>query len=422
MKKLLELGTSVGSVDIVKYAREKGVYTIVADYLPPERSAAKRIADEHVLISTGDVDKLIEFAGENNVDAAFAGVSEFNIERARMINDALGVPFYYTPAQWDMFMKKDQFRSLCEKYHVDTPKTFYSGDRSGLSEAVTGSIEYPVIIKPVDNGANVGITICRSSANLQEAVETAFSASDSGRIIIEQFVSGPEISMTYVIQDHCCRLACMGTKYAYKTDNGLQALAHGYVYPSPCTAEYLEKADAAVVDMILGSGLNNSTIFFQGIYDNHRFYIFESGLRLEGTATFRITESVNGQSFMKFMVDNILQDETTYDVRKEDPLFGGKKCFIFSLIAREGTITDIIGTERVKEDSNIFAFEQRYYVGGRIKSDGTLKQIVFRFAIKNDDIEEVIRTINGIKKNIVVLDENGEDMLIKSFDPEILKE
>ncbi len=421
MKKLLELGTSVGSTDIVEYAREKGVYTIVTDYLPPERSAAKRAADEVAEISTGDVDELIRFAKEKGVDAAFAGVSEFNIESARKINDALGVPFYYTTEQWDMFMKKDRFRELCEKYHVDTPKTYFSGDGHSLTDAVVESIEYPVIIKPVDNGANVGITICRSSENLKEAVSTALAASDAGRIIIEQFVTGPEISMTYVVQDHCCKMVCMGTKYAYKTGNGLQALAHGYVYPSPCTEEYLEKADENVRKMILGSGLNNSTIFFQGIYNDHRFYIFESGLRLEGTATFRITESVTGQSFMKFLVDTVLQEETTYDIRKEDPTFGGKKCFIFSLIAREGTITKIIGTETVKEDSNIFAFEQRYYVGGKIKNDGTLKQIVFRFAIRNDDINEVIHTINRIKENIVVLDENGEDMLIKSFDPEILR-
>ena len=40
------LGSNTGSTDIVKYARENGAYTIVADYLEPAKSPAKLIADE----------------------------------------------------------------------------------------------------------------------------------------------------------------------------------------------------------------------------------------------------------------------------------------------------------------------------------------------------------------------------------------
>ena len=42
-KTLLVLGTSVGSVEIVKYARNEGAYVIVTDYLPLEKSEAKNM-------------------------------------------------------------------------------------------------------------------------------------------------------------------------------------------------------------------------------------------------------------------------------------------------------------------------------------------------------------------------------------------
>ena len=46
-KKLLILaGRPVGTEDIIKYAKSKGVYTIVVDYLPKEKSIGKRLADE----------------------------------------------------------------------------------------------------------------------------------------------------------------------------------------------------------------------------------------------------------------------------------------------------------------------------------------------------------------------------------------
>lgn len=421
MKKLLILGTSVGSTDIVKYAKEQGVYTIVADNLPPEKSAAKRIADEGILISTGDIPTLVQYAKDNGVDAAFAGVSEFNIESARKVNEALGVKFYYTREQWNTFMNKGNFRSLCGEYGVKTPYTFFSGAKDELKmENLKNNIQYPVIVKPVDNGANIGVSVCKNADTLDEAISLAFSSSDSGRIIIERFIEGPEISTTYVIQNRTCKLVCMGTKYAYKNEKGLQALAHGYIYPSPCLEEYLQESNQKIIKMILDSGLDNCTVFFQGIYNNHGFYIFEAGLRMEGTATFRITEAMNGQNFMKFLVDSVLRKDTSYNINLEDATFSGRKCFIFSLIAKEGTVAKIEGTEHVQEDPSIISFEQRHYVGTTIRNDGTLRQIMFRFSIKNDNVYEVAKTINWIKNTIKVFDSDGNDMLIKSFDPKVM--
>ena len=46
MKKLLILGSNTGTKEIITYARNQGIYTIVADYLEPEQSIGKQLADE----------------------------------------------------------------------------------------------------------------------------------------------------------------------------------------------------------------------------------------------------------------------------------------------------------------------------------------------------------------------------------------
>lgn len=58
MKKILLLGTSLASVEIVQTAKDMGCYTIVTDNLPPELSNAKYEADEYWMISTDDIDQL----------------------------------------------------------------------------------------------------------------------------------------------------------------------------------------------------------------------------------------------------------------------------------------------------------------------------------------------------------------------------
>lgn len=68
MKKLLMLGTSKASCEMIEYAKSQGIYTIVTDYLAPEKSKAKLIADEYWMISTGDFDTLEKKCREEHID------------------------------------------------------------------------------------------------------------------------------------------------------------------------------------------------------------------------------------------------------------------------------------------------------------------------------------------------------------------
>ena len=80
---------------------------------------------------------------------------------------------------------------------------------------------------------------------------------------------------------------------------------------------------------------------------------------MEGTGSYRITSTLNGQNFLHFQVDNALGAATEYDLEKEDPYFGGKKCVLFSQIVKGGTIASVEGYEKIKDDEHIFASEQR---------------------------------------------------------------
>lgn len=58
MKKLLMLGTSKGSCEMIEYAKSQGIYTIVTDPRSPEESCAKLISDEYWMIDTSHIDEL----------------------------------------------------------------------------------------------------------------------------------------------------------------------------------------------------------------------------------------------------------------------------------------------------------------------------------------------------------------------------
>lgn len=91
-KRLLVLGGTSATLDLVKNAKEMGVYTIVADYL--EGGVAKEIADETALVSTTDLDELEALIKERRVDGAFCGPSEFNLRNLIRLCEKTGLPCY----------------------------------------------------------------------------------------------------------------------------------------------------------------------------------------------------------------------------------------------------------------------------------------------------------------------------------------
>ena len=64
-KRLLIMGGMQISCEIVRKAQEMGIFTIVADYYPVEKSPAKRIADK--VVSVTDVDAVVSVIKKNRL-------------------------------------------------------------------------------------------------------------------------------------------------------------------------------------------------------------------------------------------------------------------------------------------------------------------------------------------------------------------
>lgn len=97
-------------------------------------------------------------------------------------------------------MDKIMSKILFEDYDVPTPKYFYFKKGERTAEEVNNLIEerfgYPAVVKPNDQGSTVGLTICKSSEQLTEAIHNAFEYSD--RILVEEYIPGRELTVAVI--------------------------------------------------------------------------------------------------------------------------------------------------------------------------------------------------------------------------------
>lgn len=418
-KTLLMLGSNTGAADMVRYAKENGAYTIVADYYPPERSAAKRVADESVLVSTADEEAIGHLIEQRHINGILSGISEFNILMAMKLSQRFGLPFYCNWQQWNRIENKEEFRKLCIENMVPCPKTYFVGEK--ISDIDFSDIKYPVVLKPVDSSASKGVFICTYEEELLQHCQEAIENSNSGRIIIEEFIKGDEFGAHYTICNGKASLSSVDNRYSVAIHEGkVTTIPAARIYPSTYIDSYIKKVNPYMLKLCESIGMENGVLFVQGIHnpETGNFKIFEGGLRSAGEAPNRFISKINGIDYFHLLVDCALSVKGTVDISKDDPYMKGKCCGIVSFIAKHGIVGKINGLkEAVASTPSVIDYECRYSVGREVPDTDTLRQLMIRFVMICDDRNQMYRDVKYLNEHITVMNDKGEDMVVK-LDPE----
>ena len=149
-KKLLILGGSPASCEIVNAAKSFGVYTIVTDWNSPEKSPAKKIADCFWNISLMDYDALLERIKEEGIDGILTGFTDSYLLPYQHLCELAGFPCYATKEVFELTMNKARFKQFCRdngipvipEYSLDT---FSPDSISSTNKVIINLIDIHII-------------------------------------------------------------------------------------------------------------------------------------------------------------------------------------------------------------------------------------------------------------------------------------
>ncbi len=185
MKKILLLGGSTQQVPAIEYARSKGYYTVLCDYLPD--NPGQRYADRFYCESTTDRNAILEVARKESVDGIVAYASDPAAPTAAFVAENLGLPTnpYASVA---ILAYKDLFRDFLRRNGFNCPHAmcFVTLDEARAS---IWDFAFPVMVKPVDSSGSKGVTKIESIDELDIAYEVAMGQSRAKRIITEEFIA-----------------------------------------------------------------------------------------------------------------------------------------------------------------------------------------------------------------------------------------
>ncbi len=407
-KKLLFLGGNSETVNIVETAQKMGIKTVVTDNLP--NSPAKKICDKSYDIDATDVDSLYDMAVREKVDGVMVGVADSLIVSYQQLCERLGVPCYANAKSAGVLTNKRKFKDECSKYGIKgVPE--YSLDKRE-------DIQYPVIVKPVDNSASKGITVCHSDNELDEAVKFAKSNSKTGNILIERYMQCCDLSIYYTIVDGKPYLSSISDRFTLRTQNA-NAICIGDVFPSNYYDEFMTNENCKFVELCEGLGIQYGVLYVSAFYENGEFYVYDPGFRLQGGGFHLILNAVNGFDQRKMLIEFALtgkMDSVDF-CNKNDPLMRGGAAAVIWYLLKEGTIAYLDGVEYMKSSPFVVDLIKRFKLGDCVTSEmiGTERQVFIRAFLKCSNKSELKNVVRDFHSKIKVESEKKENMLLPSI-------
>lgn len=193
MKKLLVLGASIAQIPFIKTAKKMGCCVAVIDY--DETAPAIEFADEYYKCSLLDIEGVLDIAQKFQPTGITCGASDVGVVTAAYICERQHLPGLSVETARTVKDKEVMIKAF-EKHNVAHPEY-----RIVTSEFEEIDLCFPVVTKPVDNSGSRGINVAHNKDELFRALSDSFLNSRVRRVIVEEYLDGPEVSVEVLVQN-----------------------------------------------------------------------------------------------------------------------------------------------------------------------------------------------------------------------------
>ncbi len=234
--KLIVIGGGGREHAIIKKLRENpAVEKIYA--LPGNGGMAEEA--ECVAIGATEIDKIVAFAVENSIDYAVVAPDDPLVLGCVDALEEKNIPCFGPCANAAIIEGSKIFsKNLMKKYGIPTA-AYEVFDNAEAALDYLQQTSYPTVIKADGLALGKGVIIAADRAEAEAAVKEMMQNGKFGksgeRIVIEEFLSGPEVSVLAFTDGKCVKpmVSSMDHKRAGDHDTGLNTGGMGTVAPNP---------------------------------------------------------------------------------------------------------------------------------------------------------------------------------------------
>lgn len=291
-KRILVIGAGIAQVDAIKRAKDLGYHVLASDGASDAQGL--KIAHEGRVIDVKNVKQNLAWAQEADIDGVVSYASDITLPTVQHVREALGLPGLGR-VPMEISLDKEEQRRRFKKAGLPQPR-FKIFDASDALQDVVEDLGFPLVIKPVDNAGSRGVTMVSQSNQLPLAYSAAMENSRKGRVIIEQFIEGTELTVEGFSVNGKHHILAISDKF--KPESSYR-VATQLAYPAAITPEQQRQVTALIKAALDTAQVDNSPTHSEIILTPEGPKIVEIACRGGGFYVFtRVVEAASGYDIM----------------------------------------------------------------------------------------------------------------------------
>ena len=396
------LGGTLPHVTLVERLHARGYGVLLVDYL--DNPPAKRVADEHVQISTLDKEAVLALAKERRAALVISACIDQANSVCCYVAEKLGLPHPYSYETSLAVTEKGRMKAAFVKNGI--PTAAYQ-EVASVEEVNWGNVSYPAVVKPVDCNSSKGV---RRVANAEEAtirLGEALVMSRAGKAIIEEFNVGDEIQVDCVASADGVKVMMTRLKRKVAAEGDAFVLqSWGSVFPAPLDASLKARSTDVAERIAVAFGLTNTPFFYQATVVGGDIRVIEFAPRVGGGMSSQILLESAGYDPVKCVVDSFFGREIHVSP-VEQKRFRSTNI----LYMKAGTFGGIDGLDELRAEgvvTDIVVYRRRGdVVDGDLRSSNRVATLV----IDGATYDEVRRKSRRALEMVEIRDPSGAPML-----------
>ena len=155
-------------------------------------------------VQADGLESLIEWMKSNAIDLCVAGEESYLVKGEGLANlcEKNGIPCWGPPKQSAQLEASKEFaKEFLVRNHIPTARATATASLEEAVAAIAG--EYPTVLKFDGLAAGKGVAVCPDEASALEFLDEVFTQKrfGEGRVLVEQCLTGPEVSVFAAIVD-----------------------------------------------------------------------------------------------------------------------------------------------------------------------------------------------------------------------------
>ena len=188
-KTILIPGAGYPQIDAIEYCKSKGYKVAGCSYTSGD--PGEHLLDAFKLVDIKDADGMTEWAAECGAILIYTAGSDLAMPTVMEASERLGLPHFISYETAQICHAKHRMRqTLGQDFAGNVPFGVYAS----LEDAL-GFTDFPGMMKPVDSQGQRGCFRVDSAEDIRENFAVSLDYSIEGKVIIEKFITGEEISV-----------------------------------------------------------------------------------------------------------------------------------------------------------------------------------------------------------------------------------